>query len=312
MFTYGFYNYSEDDAADDKKEYDAVQLSQMFDGIISDGIISGYGGAFQVTISDTLASMVIVKSGRAWFNHTWNYNNTDLQVDLPEAPTTNNRQDALVIDINNTTRHNEITWVLGEESVARPRPVLVNADSHHQVPLAYVMRNRNQSTISASSIEDARGVSIPNLGVLCPFLKPVTEIFTVDTIITQWLNEMTDWEDDKKAEFTSWFANLRAMIDSSTATNLQNQIDELIRGTVEETVTLSKSSDTIVDFHSSYMMNYSYFDVAAEITQDLPYVSYRKIEAFPSASDPFVRVTFSRYTGPLTTPPTFKARLYMR
>ena len=70
-FSYGFYNSLNGD-----RKYDSEDLSRMFDGIIYDGVIGAVGDTFAVKAGT--GNTVNVSSGRAWFNHTWTYNDAPM------------------------------------------------------------------------------------------------------------------------------------------------------------------------------------------------------------------------------------------
>lgn len=157
-FTYGFYSYDKNDSSSDAKLYDAEQVSNLFDGLITEGVYEHFGNRFRVTGSNS-PDTVNVDSGRAWFNHTWNYN--DNMISFPAlAPTdlsSQKRIDALVIDINNETRHNELKWVEGTVTTGTPvKPTLTNTEKHVQKALAYITRSTSYY-ISNDMIENVVG-----------------------------------------------------------------------------------------------------------------------------------------------------------
>ena len=90
--TCGFYNSLGD------RKYDAIQMSEMFDGIINDGIFASIGTGFVVK-ADT-GNIVNVGIGKAWFNHTWTKNDAILPVTCEESEVLLDRIDAIVIEVN--------------------------------------------------------------------------------------------------------------------------------------------------------------------------------------------------------------------
>lgn len=153
-FTYGFYNYNDNDPSEDAKLYDAEQMSHMFDGLITDGVYEHIGNKFRVSESSA-ANTVYVDTGRAWFNHTWNYNDEVLSLEAPSQPSSS-RIDALVIDINSDTRHNEFRWVQGTEASSPEKPTLINTPTHVQKAIAYITRSSSQY-ITDDMIENVVG-----------------------------------------------------------------------------------------------------------------------------------------------------------
>lgn len=250
-FTFGFYN-----ALNHDRLYDAVQVSEIFDGIIQDGVYSTIGDHFVVRATQT-DNMVIVGSGRAWFNHTWNKNDADLPVAAPQPDLLMYRYDALVIDINSnvTYRENSIIWVQGIASLNNPvKPTLINTTDHHQYPLCYVRRKPNVNRIETADIENTVGTDA------CPFVTGLLQQISITDLLTQWgaqwdqfeqsyedaatvwmrdwTESMNSWTDEQKAEFTAWmttektefetwFNNIQVIIDENVAARLTAQIMEL-------------------------------------------------------------------------------------
>ena len=235
-FTCGFYN----SVAHDRK-YDAVQHGMIFDGIITDGIYATYLKAMVVKASEN-ASEVIVQPGRAWFNHTWSYNDSDYPVAAPEPEVVLDRIDTLVLDVNSedAVRNNQFLWVQGTPTSQTPEPPeLIHTATHNQYPLCDVYRQAGTTMIYAADITNRVGTSD------CPFVTGVLESIDIDDLLAQWDDEFSTWETTTKSQYNAWFASLQTqmqsdvaaieawieeihdIIDSETATHLQLEIDEL-------------------------------------------------------------------------------------
>lgn len=312
MLSYGFYNYVAGD--EEPKEYDAMQFGQIFDGLIDDGIFATYGNKFNVVAGSTPGT-VVVKSGRAWLLHTWNYNDADLDVDVLSPHGTYDRIDALVIDVDNESRTNQIMWVQGTPSSYPGYPELAGYNSvegveHKQFPLCYVKRHAGVSTVSPSDIENAIGVDHGenDTAKSTPFVVcPVDKALNVpQELMANWELEFWNYIEKSKTSFDAWFANMRGQLTEDAATHLQDEIDAL-NSFVEETVTLRNDADVEVAFHSSYVESSSFIQIGTELNADLPTPVYKAI----IVNGDTVTVTFPRYIGE-GVPPTFKARLYLR
>lgn len=241
-FTFGFYN-----SVNHDRRYDAVQVGQIFDGIIKDGVYETYKKAMMVKASST-DNQVIVQPGRAWFNHTWSYNDADLPVSMPGPETFNQRIDAVVLDINsaNSVRVNSIQVVKGTPHPNSPaRPSMVNTTEHHQYPLCYVKRYGGVNTIYQRDITNAVGTSA------CPFVVGVMEVMNIDNLVAQWQDAFDHWNQEKQQEFLawmirekeSWYANIdhneiawrnwfdhiQTELDGDVAGHLQQQIDKIAK-----------------------------------------------------------------------------------
>ncbi|MBP5325301.1 MAG: hypothetical protein J6Y86_07400 [Pseudobutyrivibrio sp.] len=250
--SYGFYN-----SVNHDRQYDAIQFGQVFDGIIKDGVYETYKKAFIVKASNT-AGYVTVQPGRAWFNHTWTYNDADLPVRVLDSEVVLDRIDALVIDINSelSERQNTLQWVKGTPSSTTPvKPgSFEHTDTHNQYPICYVYRHSDSDTVAQDDIENAVGTS------LCPFVTGVIEGLDIDDLILQWkaqfntfmarsttsfntwmANTESDfftWMENEKADYaefldhnntawTTWFSHLQDELDSNQAAHLQAQIDAI-------------------------------------------------------------------------------------
>lgn len=142
----GFYNSYNGD-----RIYDAEDFSRFFDGLIFDGVYSAVGNRFYVEPGDGFS--VTVGTGRAWFNHTWVFNDQKLTLPLDNADTVYDRIDAVVIEINREQRQNYIQIIKGVASQLPVRPTLEHSDNIDQYAVAYVTVESNAETITESNIE---------------------------------------------------------------------------------------------------------------------------------------------------------------
>ena len=201
----GFFNSSGGD-----RRYDAMDLSSIFDGVITDGVFATIGKIFAVKPGSGL--QVTVDTGKAWFNHTWTVNDAVLPLTISAADVTLDRIDAVVLEVNTTdsVRKNTIKVVKGSPSSSPTPPKMTNTTDIHQYPLAYVTVKKGATSISTSNIEITVGRDP------CPFVTGPLKTVPIDSLFTQW-------ED----EFDYWFNNVKTTLEGDTAANLQRQIDEI-------------------------------------------------------------------------------------
>lgn len=238
-FTYGFYNYDPNDDPVDQKLYDAEQVSNLFDGLITDGIYGHVGDCFMVTENSAGAdNSVTVKSGRSWFNHTWNYNDAPVRIDVLNAPSAGYRRiDALVIKVDQNTRKNEITWHEGTAVTGTPsKPTLVRENGIYEYALAYVTRNAGVSVITSSYISNAVGT--PET----PYVTGILETLDTTQLISTFESEYSRWIVEKQAEFDEWFDHMKDQLTEDAAGQLQTEIDSIIlqRNGTASTTSVSK------------------------------------------------------------------------
>lgn len=211
-FEYGFYNSINGD-----RKYNAVDFGKIFDGIINDGIFESIGSKFFTTVGDN-AMDILVGTGKAWFDHTWNLNTTPMIFTISQSHPVLTRYDAVVLEINETAdvygRVNEIKVVEGTPSSNPVKPTLVNSDYIHQHPLAYVKINPGVTTLTAADIEITVGQES------CPFVTSILETTDITGLFANW-----------QSQFETWFNNLKAQLTDDVVTNLQNQIDNCLKVT---------------------------------------------------------------------------------
>jgi hypothetical protein len=203
--TYGFYNSLAGD-----RVYDAVDFSQIFNGIINDGVFMSVGGKLMVSPNGGLT--VKVASGRAWFNGTWTQNDTDLVLTHDAAPVVLSRIDSVVLEVNSSSeiRANSIKIVKGTAASSPVAPTLLDSEYVHQYALADILLGPEVTVITAGNITNKVGTSVT------PFVTAILETMDVDSLLAQW-----------SGQFTEWFTDLQNELDSNQAANLQSQITTL-------------------------------------------------------------------------------------
>lgn len=206
-FTYGFYNSKNKD-----RRYNADQMSQLFDGILNDGVFNKVGELMMVVPGTGL--QVLVKSGRAWFNSTWSYNDAAYPLNLSTPDVTVPRIDAVVLEVDHTetVRRNRLLVVKGIASSNPEKPTLTNTDLIHQHPLAYVKLQPGAQSISAGDIEIMVGKDE------CPFVTGILETASLEDLYEDWDNQ-----------FTTWFEDIQSQLEGDVATNLLNEINKRVK-----------------------------------------------------------------------------------
>lgn len=207
-FNYGFYNSRNGD-----RKYDALDISRIFDGIIKDGVFMNVGNQFKVAVLSNM--QLTVDSGRAWFNHTWSYNDSKFVVTITDSDVLLPRIDAVILEIDEDNRMNTVKVLTGTAATVPAKPTLTNTATVHQYPLAYVKVPANSSSITADNIENAVGTSA------CPFVTGVLQGMNIDNLIAQW-----------DAQFMTWFDRMKGQLGTDAAGNLQVQIDGIFNETI--------------------------------------------------------------------------------
>lgn len=192
-FASGFFN-----SVDHDRLYDATDISRLFDGLIRDGIFASIGDCLVVKQSNKMN--VTVGTGRAWFNHTWSYNDALYPVTIPPSEILMDRIDAVVLEINSveSVRANSIKLIKGTPSSTPAKPSLTNAKEVHQYPLAYVTVGKEVTSIRQADIENCVGTSA------CPFVTGILEVISIEQLIPQWKDILNRFVEENTANFNTW------------------------------------------------------------------------------------------------------------
>ena len=216
--TYGFYNSINHD-----RKYDAVQFASIFDGIISDGVYENIKSSpndpnsspFKVK-GNGYKNQVTVDVGRAWFYHTWTYNDAKIVVTLPDASIGKWRCDAIVIDIDSrqTVRENKIICVQGTKTTTTEpssgldafvnvyKPDLINDGLHYQIPLYYIERRRIEDENQSPNIEDAYLKRCVGDGSLnCPYVGNMLGSIDIQAHLDHWESAWYEWFENQSTGF---------------------------------------------------------------------------------------------------------------
>ena len=218
-FASGFFN-----SVDHDRLYDATDISRLFDGLIRDGIFASIGDCLVVKQSNQMN--VTVGTGRAWFNHTWSYNDALYPVTIPPSEILMDRIDAIVLEINSieSVRANSIKLIKGTPASTPTKPALTNTKEVHQYPLAYVKVGKEVTSIRQADIENCVGTSV------CPFVTGILEVISIEQLIPQWkdiLNRFVEentanfntWMNGEKQEYQAWLASAKKEIKAWEATS---------------------------------------------------------------------------------------------
>lgn len=210
-FTYGFY-----DSLDGDRKYTAGQFGKLFDGLITDGVFATIGDMLMVEPGETGLS-VNVKTGKAWFNQTWNENDSVIVLNLDDPDPLLSRMDAIVLEVNGNEayRENTIKIVKGTMGLEPQKPNLIKEDEAKlwQYALAYVTVPAAATTIQKQDVSNVVGTNEET-----PFVTGIVKTTSIEDLFIKW-----------EGEFEVWFDNVKAQLTGDVVTNLQKQIDERVK-----------------------------------------------------------------------------------
>lgn len=153
---FGFYNSSNGD-----RVYDAEDISELFDSIIGDGIVRGFGSEFKVTALG--GTSLSIGTGRSWFKSTWTWNDNDMPYTAEAADAANTRIDAIILEVDKSTasRTNSIRTIKGVAASSAVRPTLEQTETKGQYPVAWVTRRAGVAAVAQTDIVSAVGTTTP-------------------------------------------------------------------------------------------------------------------------------------------------------
>lgn len=145
MLKYGYFN-----SVNGDRLYNADDMSNYFDGLITNGIYKNIKGAFRVIPGEGM--IVQVLDGRAMIDCKWVTNDTFENITLDSADANYNRIDAIVLRLDEDNRQIILTTIKGTPASAPVAPTIAD----NELCLAFVTVTVGASTIAISNISDQR------------------------------------------------------------------------------------------------------------------------------------------------------------
>lgn len=202
----GFFN-----SVNGDRVYNAQDMSEMFKGLITDGIYESVGNKLAVQPS---GGMVIqIATGRGFFNSHWVDNSTPYLTTLESADVTLNRYAAVCIrvDDSDSGRTAEPVIKYSDYATEPVKPTMERTDTVNEYCLAYIYINAGVTEITAGDIEDTRSNTD-----LCGWVTGLIEQLDTNTMYAQW-----------EALFYEWFNGLQSLIDENVQTRLVSDVEQL-------------------------------------------------------------------------------------
>ena len=255
--TSGFYNSINKD-----REYNAEQMSEIFDGVISDGVFEHIGSGFDATAISN--NKIKIGSGKAWFDHKWIVvDDNGVTVSIPSITGLDSRIDVvfLEININEINRRASIKVQTGTPSETPVKPTLVNSSEVFKHALYYVTSNNNQII----NIESVIGTGeCPYSTYLLDTAKALYvyagEEETTPRLPGQFENKLVDcgsfeleWDPSDSGDFTN-SSNIGTMTVLGDSTR---SIVCLLRKTVQE-IEFTQNFENIPELFISFSISQNY------------------------------------------------------
>lgn len=157
MLQYGFFNSIEGD-----RTYDAEDLSNLYEGLLTDGVIRGV--ASELNVIPGTGMNVTVGTGKAVYDGKWMRNTEPLDLALAKTDNSCSRIDLVIARVNYAERKVEIAVIMGTPAVSPAAPMLLNTADAKEFMLAQILIPKNTTAITESMIQDCRTfTSVQNL-----------------------------------------------------------------------------------------------------------------------------------------------------
>lgn len=214
--------------------YSAEQLSNIFNGIICDGVFETVGSAFSINLYGS--RNITVGSGRAWLNGIWIYNDSNLTLAIESSPSDANQKriDAIILDVDysSNVRSGTIAIKTGSVGNSPSKPAMLSTGIHKQMPLCYITSRGGVNNLSASDIEIVIGTSE------CPFVRSPIETLNIEEYLAIWSSAFESYMTQAQSNFNQWFSGIQQILDAndpvSELTNrvvtLENRITPISKG----------------------------------------------------------------------------------
>lgn len=149
MITYGFFN-----SVNGDRKYNADQISNYFEGLISNGVFQNVGNAFIVTANSDMS--VNIGSGKAYINGKWIDNDNSFNLSIDSADTAYDRIDTIVIRLDYSERKIGIKILKGTASTSPSAVTITRSKSLYDLKLAEIRVKANATKITTANITDYR------------------------------------------------------------------------------------------------------------------------------------------------------------
>ena len=196
--SYGFFDGKSTGSSYDRL-YSASQISEMFDGVITNGVYLNWeAGLLTVTKTEGSSRGLTVSPGKAWFDGTWLINDSKLSLTVDAGE--EDRTVAVVIEINRTRGVRAVRIIVVDaESVAD----LTRTDTIRQYALAYISVDGGESAeIHDYDIRNVVGTDE----------TPYFAWLLQDLSVTDTVNKWTDILGRTTIEFVVWFGVMKNIL----------------------------------------------------------------------------------------------------
>lgn len=203
MITYGFFNSQNGD-----RKYNADQMSEYFEGLISDGVYESVGEGMVVEAASGMN--VSIGTGRAIIDCKWINNSASELAEITMADPANPRYTAVVVRLDYNRRLMEFDTVDGEAAADPDYPTATWTNSVKELVLAYILVSAGATSISQADITDARSLDV------CGWVTGLIDHISIENLYLQWVDKFNQYYVAMEENFEAWFDMLTEDLNVST------------------------------------------------------------------------------------------------
>ena len=186
--TYGFFNSLNGD-----RTYNADQMSEYFDGLVSNGVYENVGEALQVLTATGMN--VSVQPGRAIINCKWFNLDSAETVPIAAAAAALNRYTAVVLRLNMSARSITLTTIDGTPATNPIMPQISNTAQIKDLCLAMVYVAAGATSLTQANITDMRA------SASCGWVTGLIKQVDTSQLFLQWQTAYEDYYNRMTAAF---------------------------------------------------------------------------------------------------------------
>lgn len=189
-WSYGFFN-----SVDGDRTYNAQQMSEIFDGLITEGVYEAVGNKLAVQPNDGMT--IQINTGRGFVGKHWVKNDSIYTHTLEPSDVLLNRYCAVCIRADDTDSvRNAVPYFKYSEFATNPvKPTMVRTEKITERCLAYIYIKAKAKAITAADIEDTRGDTN-----LCGWVTGLIDQVDTTTLWEQYKAEWNTFMDANEAE----------------------------------------------------------------------------------------------------------------
>ena len=227
-WTSGFFN-----SVNGDRLYNAQQMSEIFNGLITDGVYASVGNRLAVQPNNGMT--IQINTGRGWFGGRWVNNDAVHLLTLEASDVLLNRYCAVCVRADTTESGRKVEPYLKYSSFATSptRPTMTRTETVKEYCLAYVYIKAGATSITAANIEDTRGYIN-----LCGWVTGLINQLDTTTLWEQWDAEWDDfmrdadsendsWQNSQRTAFLNWYNSLQDYVNANVETKLSNDVLQL-------------------------------------------------------------------------------------